>query len=587
MRLSVLCLAATATASTSALASSLGAGVELRSAGKPDSKVARNVLEGKSEGYCSPSGPIESTHCLYETVESLNHQLFPALHDLVTYPFFRHYKVDLFKECPFWYENGFCMNRNCGVEEANEEDIPEKWRAKALSEINTSAAHDEGVSGCYFKEQDFCYVEDDADQNGQYVDLTLNPERFTGYAGDSAHNVWRAIYEENCFGLSEASLSELSKTSSSSSAANSLGIKGLDKGGLASAVVGAGGISKPSQGAQSSQPGYAFSKLSEGWGTEMVKAPLSGEGEMCEEKKVYYRVISGLHASISIHICADYLDQTTGEWAPNLDCFISRLATHPERLSNVYFNAVLLLRAVARAAPYLRAYDIATAPTLGSGVKAGRESDRLAKDRLDEVLRLADGGEMGKGFDEGDFFTGEDAVILKEQFKTHFRNVSRIMDCVGCDKCRLWGKLQVSGIGTALKILFAVDDKALDPKVNPDLLQRSEVVALFNTLHRISESLAAVEEFRKIYAATQSEEVEGSRQKAIERAKEQAKKNMTTPPNPTSIVNTTPVSTVIGVIISVFEALRRGCVGCMKVLDDQVLVRLRDWLSGVGSGGEL
>lgn len=67
-----------------------------------------------------PSGPIESTHCLYETVESLNSQLFPSLHSLVDYPFFRHYKVDLFRECPFWYENGFCMNRNCGVEPANE-----------------------------------------------------------------------------------------------------------------------------------------------------------------------------------------------------------------------------------------------------------------------------------------------------------------------------------------------------------------------------------------------------------------------------------------------------------------------------------
>jgi hypothetical protein len=52
--------------------------------------------------------------------------------------------------------------------------------------------------------------------------------------------------------------------------------------------------------------------------------------------------------------------------------------------------------------------------------------------------------------------------ILKEQFKTHFRNVSRIMDCVGCDKCRLWGKLQVSGFGTALKILFELDEKALE-----------------------------------------------------------------------------------------------------------------------------
>lgn len=29
------------------------------------------------------------------------------------------------------------------------------------------------------------------------------------------------------------------------------------------------------------------------------------------------------------------------------------------------------------------------------------------------------------------------------------------MDCVGCDKCRLWGKLQTHGMGTALKILFS------------------------------------------------------------------------------------------------------------------------------------
>lgn len=73
----------------------------------------------------------------------------------------------------------------------------------------------------------------------------------------------------------------------------------------------------------------------------------------------------------------------------------------------------------------------------------------------------------------------------------------------GCDKCKLWGKLQVSGLGTALKILFELDEAAFDPKRNPNLLQRSEVVALFNTLHRISESLDAVETFRRLYAETQ------------------------------------------------------------------------------------
>ena len=95
----------------------------------------------------------------------------------------------------------------------------------------------------------------DTSSDGQYIDLTINPERFTGYAGDSAHHVWRAIYEENCFGLSEASMD------------------------AAAAVA-----------SQSGRLG--FSKLSEGWGTEMVQS-LKTEDEMCEEKKVYYRVISG------------------------------------------------------------------------------------------------------------------------------------------------------------------------------------------------------------------------------------------------------------------------------------------------------
>jgi ERO1-like protein alpha len=105
----------------------------------------------------------------------------------------------------------------------------------------------------------------------------LNPERFTGYAGDSAHNVWRAIYEENCFGLSEAAMdASTAGTMSSSSAVNAL--KG----------AGAGG--------------FGFSKLSEGWGTEMIKgAGRSARDDVCEEKRIYYRVISGMRTSV--HRC--------------------------------------------------------------------------------------------------------------------------------------------------------------------------------------------------------------------------------------------------------------------------------------------
>ena len=97
------------------------------------------------------------------------------------------------------------------------------------------------------------------------------------------------------------------------------------------------------------------------------------------------------------------------------------------------------------------------------------------------------------------------------------------MDCVGCDKCRLWGKVQTTGLATALKVLFELDEMALksaarllgslvsiwlidyfSPQANHDLLHRSEVVALINTLFRFSESLKAVDDFRRIWRSLDS-----------------------------------------------------------------------------------
>lgn len=64
------------------------------------------------------------------------------------------------------------------------------------------------------------------------------------------------------------------------------------------------------------------------------------------------------------------------------------------------------------------------------------------------------------------------------------------MDCVGCDKCRLWGKLQTRGLGTALKILFTSEDKQCKLKMDKNThclnlqLKRTEIVSLFNAFGR-------------------------------------------------------------------------------------------------------
>ena len=89
---------------------------------------------------------------------------------------------------------------------------------------------------------------------------------------------------------------------------------------------------------------------------------------MCLEKRAFYRVISGLHASINVHLCSKYLLSSqdklsmmaaTVEWGPNVQEFKKRFFPEttggegPNWLKNLYFLYLLELRALAKAAPYL------------------------------------------------------------------------------------------------------------------------------------------------------------------------------------------------------------------------------------------
>lgn len=55
-----------------------------------------------------------------------------------------------------------------------------------------------------------------------------------------------------------------------------------------------------------------------------------------------------------------------------------------------------------------------------------------------------------------------------------FRNISRIMDCVSCEKCRVWGKLEILGLGTAIKILLTPEKEMREIPAH-HFLSRQEV----------------------------------------------------------------------------------------------------------------
>ncbi|CAD6893310.1 unnamed protein product [Tilletia laevis] len=511
---------------------------------EPDSSLFLGIdsvlKKGANGQICRPTGLIDDARCDFETVEALNDEFFNSLQRLVQTPYFRYYKIDLFRECPFWNENGFCMNRACGVEQADETEVPDQYR---ISQLSSVASLDAGTNDLLLSSDDnsdFCYWDDTTSGDARYVDLVKNPERFTGYAGHSASRVWKSIYEENCFGLGGAFI----EPPRSGDKSGFISRDTLMAGSLSSGAD--GGISPAFRGLMSS-----------------LESPVDkGDSETCLEKRVFYRIISGLHASISIHVCADYLDQETGEWAPNLECFVTRIAQHPERLQNVYFNYVLLLRALSRLAdgwlddvdigtrvgpdsntPWnLSASNITESPPATSNANTSpspedatddpeHASDSLTREHLLSLISAAQASPPT--FDEHSMFspTNPEADQLRTEFRQRFRNISAIMDCVGCDKCRLWGKVQVNGLATALKILFSdsgsgslgMSSGTSRSAPKRPALMRSELVALINTAHRFAESLRAVATFREMYQDALAEK------EAEQRSSSSSKSNSSNP----------------------------------------------------------
>ena len=187
--------------------------------------------------------------------------------------------------------------------EAQDESCEEQIQLGALN--TTISAATKEVLQNWTKYDDaqetFCELDDDSASECDYVDLLLNPERYTGYKGASPHRIWNSIYDENCF-------------------------------------------------------------KSEDGGTSLYGSQQSLAG-LCLEQRTFYRMISGLHTSINLHLSVNYLFPDKigfgqGSWGPNIDEFLQRFdpkneAQGPQRLKNLYFAYLVELRALIKAAPYL------------------------------------------------------------------------------------------------------------------------------------------------------------------------------------------------------------------------------------------
>ncbi|KAI8868282.1 endoplasmic reticulum oxidoreductin 1 [Ramicandelaber brevisporus] len=475
-----------------------------------------------------PRGMIRDSCCDYEDVESINNEIRPMLRQLTEMPFFRYYTIQLYKDCPFWVEEMACNNPQCSVYPSEAKTIPSVWRNGRVSAKDASGSYF-GMSLNQIKQKlmpkastskEFAILEDTESPDAIHVDLIHNPERFTGYAGPSANRIWKSIYEDNCFGLVS-------------------GQAAGDAAGWGDQVTRLNGTVDPF-----SVPPAHKEQLSEflenlAQARDAATNSTTPGGHALREYWMLYRIVSGLHASISTHLCNEYYDKTTEQWGPNLDCFVSRIGSHPERLENIYFNYAIVLRAVARASKYLRHYDLTGYDSNGhSKHRIGKADskktgpvDLQTRQKLHKVLDVTKA--VTQTFNETEFFRGREGPKRLEVVKETFRNVSRIMDCVGCEKCRLWGKVQVGGVAAALKILFSYSAKDI-ASTNTVSISRNEIVALINVFNQFSKSLEAIGRFRTMYQERVSTAIAAAAAAAA--ASEEKKKKVKT-----STTATTPV----------------------------------------------
>ncbi|KAK7104719.1 hypothetical protein V1264_019389 [Littorina saxatilis] len=450
--------------------------------------------------FCKLQGEVDDCSCKVESLDSLNNnKIYPRLKSLMTNNYFKYFKVNLKKRCPFWTDDSRCAMKDCHVNVCEPDSVPfadkkenkqepeNKYSKEAqngnhanceeereLGALDTSLSDESKKKFREWKAYDdsldmFCEIDDEHSADVQYVDLLKNPERYTGYKGASPRRIWRSVYEENCFNMYSRSTTK--RTS------RKLGASSYSE-----------GPAKP----------VAYGPRDDKLSNDCLQG-------MCLEKRTFYRLISGLHTSINIHLCDQYLFPSINafgppEWGPNVKEFKKRFDPEtsdgqgPQRLKNLYFAYLVELRALAKAAPYLEQEEFFT------GTFGHDDEVRLAVHDFLQVVR-----EFPEHFDESKLFQGNSAQTkkLKIEFRDHFRNISRIMDCVGCDKCKLWGKLQVLGMGTALKILFSGSSMGLASTVSADFkadfqLTRTEIVALFNAFGRLSSSIYALENFRAL-----------------------------------------------------------------------------------------
>ncbi|OIR58004.1 MAG: endoplasmic oxidoreductin-1 [Amphiamblys sp. WSBS2006] len=348
--------------------------------------------------------------------EEVNAVLFPVVEKLLTQNEFRYFRRCSKQMCANGNTKDTCTDAHCIIK--NTKTKPAIWEEDSpQSEEMQKSPKKHPLASC-------------PGESIEYVDLIENPQQFTGFSGEEAHETWKKIYgdkdfwEKNCDNPKEA-------------------------------------------------------------------------------MEIYNSLVSGLQASVSTHIAYSYYYREKKEWGRNIPLYKERVGDHPDRQRNLDLLYTVLLRAFI-----LGTEKIKEASRSESAKNLIEEiSTHIGCIYCDSTENKCDKPEHAL---EKTNLTERDT----DAFQQALENAIVTIECVSCEKCRMWGKIQVQGIAAALRLITKKGE-------NIQLL-RTETVTFLSVFGRLSESIHIKTVFTEMFEKERGKEL---------RAETKKKTKQTTPTN--------------------------------------------------------
>ena len=207
---------------------------------------------------------------------------------------------------------------------------------------------------------------------------------------------------------------------------------------------------------------------------------------LCVEDKIFSKIFTGWLVNTNFQIGCNFRNRNTNESYVNVSCVTNKFLYHKDKIDYLFFLYSLMLKAANKAVPFLLQYDYSS---------GNRTEDEMTLKLIKEIFRyeLENMDIIEEAF--------QDTYVYFENFISsnrlpelimRFRNISSIIDCVTCSKCRMHAKLEVFGIATMLKIMFASSTEELKKSMS-----RNELVSFINLFAKLCKSVSNVEEIDK------------------------------------------------------------------------------------------